>query len=801
MQYQAMSSNASFPFPNHNIDPKDKGSEWCMAYAKAAYYTWQYIFPKGVFANNGGDYQKYRLYGMGKQPIGQYKKWMGINNAQDNTWLSIDWSVRSILSGYRDKVISKLMKEDYGIVATAIDAEAKGEIDGMYNELKAKLAVREVLLQQNPQLASHPLISLQSGEPLDMEELEMRVSLGEQFNRSKDAELAIELGMYENNYTTFIKSVYEDLFDWGVSGYFEWLGDDNKAKFRRANSENVVISYAKDGNFTDMVHAGEVIDVSLIELATLKNDEGKALFSEDELQKFAGTIAGQFGNPTNLGVGTNRWMKPLDKFKCKVLDIYFFTYNDSSYRTSQDESGNEDFRKADYGRGKNSEKYTRKRIQYVYKCKWIIGTDKCYDYGMCYDQKRDNDPKKKAYTKLPCKFIATNFYEMQCQSFMEKLIPYADDYQLTCLKIQNFKNRAIPSGWWIDLDALENIALNKGGKNMQPKEVLQMLFETGLMLGRSHDAAGNPQSPNWKPMIPIENSIQAELLGFIQDMQNTILTIEKMIGYNDITSGNPNPKTLVPGYEIANQDTNDAMYQLAFAARALTESLAGDVLCRMKQGIKKGEVTGYAPYKGSLGVNTLRFIKLDADISERDFGIELQKRSTEQEKTWVLQQVQQDIANGFLDTSDAILIIETHNAKQAMQILAFKVKKAKELAHQNQMQLVQQQGQQNQQAAQITAQADQQKTQMEYQFKLQMKQMELEADLLKKKMEVESQERVANQTNLTKLSVGETTAHAKIASTALQGETDLKKTHLAGLHAEEKQEIANAKPVATPEKK
>lgn len=797
MRYVGITSDGNFPFPDNNIDPAKKMADWCMQYAKAAYYSWNYIYPKGIFANNGGDYQKYMLYRMGKQPIAPYRKWLGIDAITNNTWMSIDWSIRAIVSGYIDKVISKLMKEDYSIVATAIDAEAKGEIDDYYNQLKAKLAVRQLMLQSNPELASHPLISLQSGEPLDTEELEMRVSLGEQFNRSKDAELAIELGFYENDYEAWRKQIYEDLVAFGVAGYFEWLGDDNKAKFRRCDPENVVTSVSQDGNFNKIVHAGEVIDVSLIELATIKNEDGSLVFTDNELQEFAGSIAGQFGNPSMLGLGSNQWMKPIDKFKCKVFEVYFYTYNEDTYTDRQDKNGNSVFLKEEYGRGsEKNTRYKRKKIQYVYKCSWVVGTDKCYNWGMCYDQERSSDIEKKAYTKLPYKFIATNFYQMKVQSLMERLVPYADEYQLTMLKIQNFKNRAVPSGWWIDLHALRDVALNKGGNNMEPKELLQMFFETGVLVGNSVDAANNPRGPNWKPVIPIENTAASELAMFYQDIVNIVTTIEKMIGYNDITSGNPNPKTLVPGYEIANENTNDALYQLGFAEKKLTEALAADVLCRMKQGISKGKVSGYAPYKNGLGVNTLHFIELDKGLSERDFGIELQKKSTEQEKAWILQNVNADIAAGFLDTSDAILIIETHNAKQAMQILAYKVKKAKETQHNNQMQLQQQANQGNQQAAQIAAQAEQQKLQMEYQFKLQIKQMELQAELQKAKIIADSQEKVANQTNYTKLAVGDQQATAKVTAQAMSSEGNIHETHLAGLHAQEKQRIANEKPVA-----
>ena len=207
MHYQEFGVGSFYPYPNHDVAPEKKNKDWCMAYAKAAYYDWNYVYNKGIFANNGGDYEKYRLYALGKQPITVYKNWLGVDAATNNTWLSVDWTPRPIVSGYRDKAISRMMKEDFGVIATPIDILAKTEETEYYSNMKAKLAVRQLMLQQNPELASHPMIAIQSGEPLDVEELEMRVNLGEQFNRSKDAELAIELGLYENNYKQFRRQI------------------------------------------------------------------------------------------------------------------------------------------------------------------------------------------------------------------------------------------------------------------------------------------------------------------------------------------------------------------------------------------------------------------------------------------------------------------------------------------------------------------------------------------------------------------------------------------------------------------
>ncbi len=772
MKYQQISSAGQYPYPDMGINPAEKNDEWCMAYAKAAFYDWSYSYPKGVFYNNGGDYERFRMYALGKQPISPYKKWLGVEEQTDNTWLTVDWTIRPIISRYRDRAIARLMKQNHSIVATPIDMLAKAELEQYYADLKAKLAVKQLIEQTNQELASHPLISIDSGEPMDVEELEMRIENGEQFNRSKDAELAIEVGFYENDFEHHRRSIYEDLFDFGVAGYKDWLGDDNKAKFRRVDPECVIVNFCRKGNFKDMVHAGEVIDVSLVDLALITDENGNRKFNEQQLQDFAGTIAGKWGNPTMLGKGTG-WFKPYDKFKCKVLDLEFYSYNEYTYSDRVTKDGNPVFRMEKAGRGKkDNDRYIRKNMKVVYKVKWIVGTEYVYDWGLVEDMKRPQNPKRKSDCSLSYKFYAYNFYEMKAQGMMERLTPYLDDYQLTVLRIQNWKNRAVPSGWWIDLDALENVALNKGGKNMQPRELLQMFFETGILMGRSKDAAGNPMGPNWKPVIPVENTALSELATLYQDLMNTIQSIEATTGYNAITAGDPNPKTLVPGYEMANVSTDDALYSMSFAETYLSQKLAEDVLCRMQQGLRKGEISGYAK---ALNTNTVTFLRISPAIALREYGIKLQERTSDDQRGWLMQQMQQDIANGFLDTSDAIQVINTMNVKQAQQILAYRVKKAKQAMQQQKMQEIQATNQGNAQAAQAAEQARQQTLQMQNQFELQKLKMQIDADLQKHQMELQAKQQMNSETAGAKIQASDITAEAKVESAHIAAVATLNK--------------------------
>src|ERR1700743_684452 len=125
MRYQQIGANGQYPYPEHNIDPSKKDMSWCMEYAKESYFDWSFSYPKGVFYNNNGDYEKFRMYALGKQPISQYKKILQVDEVTNETWMSIDWTVRPVVSRYRDMAISSLMKEVKGVVATPVDMLAK----------------------------------------------------------------------------------------------------------------------------------------------------------------------------------------------------------------------------------------------------------------------------------------------------------------------------------------------------------------------------------------------------------------------------------------------------------------------------------------------------------------------------------------------------------------------------------------------------------------------------------------------------------------------------------------------------
>jgi hypothetical protein len=666
-------NSTAYAYPRPDIAPSEKNEEWGMTYAKAVWNDWQYSVPRTCFWNAADKYEELRLYATGKQPINQYKKWFNVDEATDETFLNLDWNVRPVVAKYRDIAISRLVQTEYNIVATPIDPEAKAELQGIYADMTAKLAMQATM--NNPELQNHPLLKTQPGEPLDPEEMAMRVAFGEQFNRSKDAEQAIMLAMYENRIKEIRRKWYESFFDCGVAGYYEWLDKQTKRpRCREVNVEAVVTSMTRFADFHDLEYAGEITDVPVTYLATVTDKEGNKKFTDEQLDTLKNDVAGKWTTASMIGRSTN-YFKGFDKWKVKVLELEFLSWNDYYYNMWVNGKGNLEFEwKTAPQSPQGKRKYKGKRIKVVYRVKWIVGTNHVYDFELAEDMKRSNDPKKKAETRLGYTFYAPNFYEMRTLSMMERLKPLADEYQMLCMRIQNMNARTIPDGFWIDLDALEAAALSKGGKTLTTLELLQMFYDTGILAGRTHDLMNN--NVNFKPVLPLQNENYQKSVAMGQQLISIIQQMEGLIGFNDATAGTTiNPKTLNGAVQQMDQTTNNALFPLQFGEKFLFEHLANDMLIRMQQAVKKGPVSGYAP---ALGSNTLKFMEISPAIGAREYGILLEERPTDDQKQILLQQMGIDQQNQLIDSSDVLYIMNMYNVKQAQEMLAYKVKKNKQ---------------------------------------------------------------------------------------------------------------------------
>jgi hypothetical protein len=111
-------------------------------------------------------------------------------------------------------------------------------------------------------------------------------------------------------------------------------------------------------------------------------------------------------------------------------------------------------------------------------------------------------------------------------------------------------------------------------------------------------------------------------------------------------------------------------------------------------------------------------MELSDKLCLRDYGIMLEDKPTDDQKQLLYQQLQFDIQNGFLDTSDAFYIMDTYNLEQAQMILSYRAKRNKQQIDQQKQAINAQTIQGQQQSAQVTAQLAQQQTMLEHQNKM-----------------------------------------------------------------------------------
>lgn len=735
-------------FPSHNIDPKKKDKAWCLQFIKAAWHESDRGLPGRMFHHNVSKYDEIKLYALGRQPNWKYKKAMGVDEQTNTTWLNINFDILPIIKKHRQIALSRLQKYDYNVVATPVDALARDEMEQYYADIKTKILLRQAIQQQQPELLNSPELMAEAGEPMDMEELEMQLEYGIKHNMAIESELGIQVMFEQNNMTQARHRIIEDLFDWGVAAYKDWIDENGKARFRVCDCRTIVTNYCRYPDFSDLLYCGEAVTMTIHDLKKEAGDN----FTEEEYQDMASVNRSQYQNPsTMLATGYDA-----DRFKVKVLDLEWYSIDEHVYEFRVNKQGNLVSGKAEYGARNNvKDKYKPKKIKMVYKGKWIIGTDYIYDFGLSSYIKRDRKNPADAY--LNYHLAATNFYEMTAKGIMEDLITIADQVQIAWCKLQNIRNQLLPFLIEIDLTALENVAFGKGGVVMEPKELLEMMFQTGILVSRRAELmTGNN---NYKSVEYIQTNYGQAISEQWNDLTNNINLIKEATGFNELTDGStPDPKTLTTPAQMAYESTNNALYHIAFAEKQLMLKLARAMFCRLQRLLKDGKVEGYVH---SLGNNSVKFIQVHADVSLYDMAIMLDDKPTPEQKMRLQQHLAESMAKGELDITDAILIENIQNLKQAEQMLAYKIKKRREEMQQEALQMQQANTETQIKSAQAAEQAKQQT--LEAEWKLRTNFMVLEKQLEKEalSMELEIKYGMNQENNQTKVAVQEMSNEAK----------------------------------------
>ena len=725
--YNETDKYGNFPDPLAPTDIKGL-PKYGLKYAKAIEAQWGHSTnDQSLYSRRKKEFETNRDYATGVQDTSKYKQILNSldPNNGDGTLLNLDWSPVPIIPKFIRIVVNKILSSEPYPNIEAVDPLSRTEKDKKKNKLKAQILTRDFLSKAKS--LGFDTETDPDALPETVEEAEIFMDTNVKIEAEIAAQLATHMTLEWNNFSdgTYRRCV-NDLCTLGMAV----TKRDNDPNY--GITENYVDpvyfihSYTEDPNFDDLVYAGHIKRLTIQEL---KRQAGSQ-FSEEDYQKIASSVKNKFqNNPANL---TNTYYDKhlqrsaygYDEYFVEVLDFEFLSVDTIYFEEKMSRHGNSGFyyKGYDYKQPTHSvydrEPYCMTNTT-LYGGSYILGTQHIFNYGM-----KKNVPKNIhdiTKTRLSYSAVATNIRRMLPKSMVSSIIGFADQLQLTHLKIQQAIAKAKPDGLIIDIEGLENVQLGRGGE-LQPLEIQDIYEQTGVFYYRSKNPEGGFQNP---PVRPIENAIR-NIEQFVNLYNHYLRMIRDATGINEVMDGStPKGDALVGVRQQQMMAGNNAIYDITNAAQVLYKKVAEDVV-RCLQIIPEESVL-YRIYANAIGETNMSTLSSFKDLPMYNFGVRIVSNMDDSDRAYMEQNIQIALSQQEIDLEDAIAIRNLKDIDQAERLLIVRRKKRTKARQQMQMENIQAQSQANQQATMMSLQVEAQKSKVESELKIQQIMAEAQA--------------------------------------------------------------------------
>jgi hypothetical protein len=711
-------------FPNPAAPSMEKMSKaYGIKYAKAILSQWGGTDSNtGLYQTRKKEFENNRDYAQGTQSTEIYKQILNTldPNNSDGTLLNLDWSPVPIVPKFVKIVVNKILSRRPYPNVEAVDPVSRSEKENRKARVKATIQNKDFLKEIKES-------GVEIGENLDalpdtVEEAEIFLDTNVKVAAEIAAQIATNLTLEWNDFndTTFRRAV-EDLVVSGMA-VVKRENDPNYGIVERyVNPSEFIHSHTDDFAMRDLVYAGEIRQMSILDLKRIAKD-----LTEDQWLKVAQKVKGKYDNNSSL-IGQSHYDQSsgttsygYDEFKIPVLDFEFIGLDTKVYEQKDSKYGNIGF----YFKGEEYKMPTQSvferkpfymDIMCIYGGLYLEGCNMIVNYG-----KKENQPRNihdLSRTTLSYSAVATNIRRMKPKSMVGGITGFADQLQLTHLKIQQAIAKAKPDGIMIDIEGLENVQLGAGG-DLSPLELQDIYEQTGVMYYRSKNPEGGFQNP---PIKEINNSIR-NINELINLYNHYLRMIRDATGINEAMDGStPKGDALVGVREQQMAAANNAIYDITHSSLVLYKKVCEDVI-KSLQILPKDSVL-FKTYEKAIGKDSMKIIKEFEKLPMYNFGVGVTTEMNDKDRVYLEQNIAQAIAQKELDLEDAIAIRRLKDVDQAERLLVVRrqkrIKRLQQMAQQNS----QAQAQANMQATQAKAQSDAQLEQLKAQIRMQEEQM------------------------------------------------------------------------------
>ena len=723
---------SSTPFPNQMATDSEKNTkEYGLRVGKAIEGEWFKRVNSGScrYYDQYLDFHRLRLYARGEQPTQMYKDLLAING--DLSYLNLDWKPVQIIPKFVDIVVNGMNDRLYAIKASAQDINSAEKKNSFQEMVEADMLAKDLLVQTKEQFGVDAFNVPQEEIPETDEELALYMQLKYKPSIEIAEEVAINTLLEMNDYRDVVKPMIDkDITEIGIGAAKHEFLVGAGVQVSYVDPAALIYSYTEKPDFSDIYYVGEVKQVHYTELRkinpNLTNEELVDIKNSGSAWYNYFPIIRQFQD---------------DIFNEEVVTLLYFNYKSDKrfvYKKKFLDNGGERVIRRDEGFNPEGENEKFEKIDVVkdvwYEGVLVMGSNILIKWDMLKNMVRPEAATQKAL----CNYVinAPSMYKGQIQSLVKRMIPFADQIQLTHLKLQQVMSRIIPDGVFIDADGINEVDLGTGAA-YNPEDALKLYFQTGSVIGRSYTGDGEFNNAR----IPIQelstNSGQSKMSALIGTYNYNLNMIRDVTGLNEARDGSmPHPDTLVGVQKLAALNSNVATRHILNGGLNITKRLAECLSLRI------ADIINYADFRDEFAMQVGKYnLAILEDIQNlylHSFGIFIELEPDEEEKAQVEQNIQIALQSGQIDLEDAIDIRMIKNLKLANEMLKVKRKRRLEQQQKREDQQSQIQMQINMQSQQAAAEQKQQTAQIEAQAKISIKQAESQYDIQKMQFEVEA---------------------------------------------------------------
>jgi hypothetical protein len=706
------------PFPNQMASDEEKATfDYGLKVAKSIEGEW---FKRKAntcrFYDQWGEYHRLRLYARGEQPIQKYKDELSING--DMSMLNLDWTPIPIIPKFVDIVVNGMNDRLFTIKAEAQDVMSAEKKNIFQDMIEADMVAKDFLQMTKDQFGIDAFNVNPDELPENDEELSLYMQMKYKPSIEIAEEVAIDTILKMNEYPKLKKLIDYDLTVLGkaVARHTFLVNDGLKVDY--VDPANFIHSYTEENDFSDCYYFGEVKQVHYTELLKINPN-----LTDEQLREIRNASSAWYSYFPIIRNYQD------DAFLNEVVTLLYFNYKTTKrfvWKKKILENGGERvIRKNDTFNPPVEEGMMFEKVEAVrdvwYEGILVGGSNILLKWDMMKNMVRPKSATQKALPNYV--MFAPRMYKGNTESLVRRMIPFADQIQLTHLKLQQVMARVVPDGVFIDADGINEVDLGTGAA-YNPEDALKLYFQTGSVIGRSYTQDGDFNNAR----IPIQelnsNSGQSKMAALIGNYNHYLNMIRDVTGINEVRDGStPSPDALVGVQKLAALNSNTATRHILEGGLNITRKLAECLSIRIADILEYSDFAEeFAMQIGKYNVAILNDVK---ELYLFNFGIFIELSPDEEQKQMLEANIQVSLQQQTIDLEDAIDIRMVNNIKLANELLKLKRRKRIEQKQKEQEMQFQMQMQSNIQSQQAASESKAQLLQLEAQSKIQLREAEM----------------------------------------------------------------------------